>query len=212
LRSFCPFEKAKQFCFEEQRHFSGALALSKRQPPERMLWRLFYFPHIAVLTFGGEASILRPRDEGRCKLSGRYQMHKLLVLGLVWAPLFFGVSTGRAQDKEFQTKVLQKLEALELRLNEMDKRYEVRFATIEAKLEAIDQRFDAVNRRIDDKFNLNLGLVGSAAVILAVLYVYGVQARFINPPKDEDIQRLEKELEKIETQLTQLSQAIRPNA
>jgi archaellum component FlaC len=141
-----------------------------------------------------------------------------MTFGLISAALIFCWDTSHAQDKTFQTEVLQKLNELDgkinelsNRLNEMDKRYEVRFTAIEAKLEAVNQRIDAVNQRIDDKFNLIVGLLTILVAILALPAVPKLLERFKAPPQSkEDIQRLENQIEQIKTQLAQLSQAMRP--
>jgi len=142
-------------------------------------------------------------------------MRKFITFGLIFVSLLFCCDTSQAQDKAFQATVLQKFDDLENRLNEMDKRYEVRFTAIEAKLEAInqrlDERFNAVNQRIDDKFNLIVYLLGLLAAILAIPSVPKLLERFKAPPQSkEDIQRLEKQIEQINTQLAQLTQAMRP--
>lgn len=147
-------------------------------------------------------------------------MRKLLMLGLVLAPLFSVVATAHAQDQSFQTRVLQKLDALDQRLdgmdkrlNEMDKRNEVRFTAIETKLAAIDQRFDAVNQRIDDKFNLIVGVLTIIAAFLALPFIPKLFERVKAPAQNqEDFRRLEKEVAEIRTQLAQLSQTLRPTS
>jgi len=142
-------------------------------------------------------------------------MRRFSTFGLIFVSLLFFCDTSQAQDKAFQAAVLQKFDDLENRLNEMDKRYEVRFTAIEAKLEAInqrlDERFNAVNQRIDDKFNLIVYLLGLLAAILALPSIPKLLERFKAPPQSkEDIQRLEKQIEQINTQLAQLTQAMRP--
>jgi DNA repair exonuclease SbcCD ATPase subunit len=146
------------------------------------------------------------------------QMRKFMIFGLISVALLFFWDISHAQDKDFQTAVLQKLNELDgkinelsNRLNEMDKRYEVRFTALEAKLEAVNQRIDSVNQRIDDKFNLIVGLLSLVVAFLALPFVPKLFERFKAPPDSkEDILRLEKQIEQIKTQLAQLSQAIRP--
>jgi len=131
-------------------------------------------------------------------------MRRFSILGIIVAALLFFWDTSQAQDQAFQTTVLQKLNELDgkinelgNRLNEMDKRYEVRFTTIEAKFEAVnqrlDERFNAVNQRLDDKFNLIVYLLGLLAAILAIPSVPKLLERFKAPPQSkEDIQRYVK--------------------
>ncbi|GEM_PF-2291726 len=139
-------------------------------------------------------------------------MRKNLTFGLALAALLFLSNTTQAQDKAFQTEVLQKLKeidnrfnALENRLHDMDKRYEVRFATIETKLEA-------VNQRIDDKFNLIVGLLGLLlAALLALPYAPKLLERFKAPSENKrDMQRMQEQIEQIKAQLAQLSPPMRP--
>ncbi|MDZ7360323.1 MAG: hypothetical protein ONB46_06305 [candidate division KSB1 bacterium] len=138
-------------------------------------------------------------------------MRKNLTFGLAFAALFFLWDTAHAQDKAFQAEVLQKLKeidnrfnALENRLNDMDKRYEVRFATLETKLEA-------VNQRIDDKFNLIVGLLGLLAALLALPYAPRLLERFKAPPDNKkEFQRIQEQIEQIKAQLAQLSPPMRP--
>lgn len=142
-------------------------------------------------------------------------MRRLIIFGLTAAILLCRESTGFAQDKAFQDAVLQKLNELEKRLDDMDKRYEVRFTRIETTLDErfnrLQDRIDAVNVRIDDKFNLMIGLLGLLAALLALPYVPKLFDRFKAPPQTkEDIRRLEKQIEQIQQQLTQLSQTIQP--
>ncbi len=124
-------------------------------------------------------------------------MRRFLTFGLIVVALLLIWDTGHAQDKAFQTTVLQKLNELDgkmnelsNRLNEMDKRYEVRFTTIEAKLEAVnqrlDERFNTVNQRIDDKFNLIVYLLGLLAAILAIPSVQKLLERFKAPPQSKE--------------------------
>ncbi|MDZ7360851.1 MAG: hypothetical protein ONB46_09010 [candidate division KSB1 bacterium] len=144
-------------------------------------------------------------------MTGEIRRRRLFAFGLIFAALFFFWNTALAQDKAFQTEVLQKLKeianrfnALEIRLNDMDKRYEVRFATLETKLEA-------VNQRIDDKFNLIVGLLGLLAALLALPYAPKLLERFKAPPDSKkDVQRLQEQIEQIKTQLAQLSPPMRP--
>jgi septal ring factor EnvC (AmiA/AmiB activator) len=137
---------------------------------------------------------------------GKIQMRRFVIFGLISAALLCCRGAARAQDKAFQEAVLQKLNeldnkmnALEKRLDEMDKRYEVRFATLETKLEA-------VNQRIDDKFNLIVGLLGLLTVLLALPYIPRLLENFrARPQNQEDIKRLEEQIEQIKKQLAQLS-------
>jgi septal ring factor EnvC (AmiA/AmiB activator) len=145
-------------------------------------------------------------------------MRRFLTFGLISVALLCCRSTTFAQDKAFQDAVLQKLNDLEKRLDEMDKRYEIRFARIEERFNTVDERFnriqdkiEAVNVRIDDKFNLMIGLLGLFAALLALPYVPKLFERFRSPPQArEDIARLEKQIEQIQKQLMQLSQSIQP--
>jgi hypothetical protein len=98
-------------------------------------------------------------------------MHIFLTVMLIAvAPIFFW-DTSLAQDKAFQETVQQKLNELEKRLDEMDKRYEIRFARIDEKFNRLEDKIAAVNTRIDDKFNLIIGLLGLLATLLALPYV-----------------------------------------
>jgi flagellar capping protein FliD len=117
-------------------------------------------------------------------MMGETPMRVLMVLGFTVAALLAFAGPARAQEQAFQKAVLQKLDALdgkisslENRLNDMDKRYEVRFTMLEGKLDALDERFnerfnalnirmDAINQRIDDKFNLLVGLLALVAAFL----------------------------------------------
>ena len=155
-------------------------------------------------------------------IPGEIQMRKFITFGLIFVSLLFFCDTSQAQDKAFQAAVLQKFDDLENRLNKMDKRFEIRFAkleermnTLEIKIDAVNQRlddrFNAVNQRIDDKFNLIIGLLTILVAILALPSVPKLLERFKAPPqRKEDIQRLEKQIEQINTQLAQLTQAMRP--
>ncbi len=138
-------------------------------------------------------------------------MRWLLIFELTAAILLCRESAAFAQDKAFQQTVLQKLDALEKRLDEMDKRYEIRFTKIEATLDRLQDKIDAVNVRLDDKFNLMIGLLGLLVALLALPYVPKLFERFKGPPQTkEDIIRLEKQIEQIQQQLSRLSQAIQP--
>jgi len=138
-------------------------------------------------------------------------MRKSLTFGLAFAALLFLWDTTHAQDKAFQAEVLQKLKeidnrfnALENRLNDMDKRYEVRFATLETKLEA-------VNQRLDDKFNMIVGLLGLLAALLALPYAPKLLERFKAPPDNKkEFQRMQEQIEQIKARLAQLSSPMRP--
>jgi len=154
-------------------------------------------------------------------------MRRFMAFGLIFVALFFRWDTSRAQDKAFQTAVLQKLNeldgkinaldakisALEKRLDEMDKRFEIRFTKLEEKMNTLEVKIGATNQRIDDKFNLIVGLLGLVAALLALPYVPKLFERFKAPPQNqEDIRRLEQQIEQMKTQLAQLSQATRPTS
>ncbi len=151
-------------------------------------------------------------------------MRRLLIFGFVIAALFSFGDTALAQDQAFQTAVLKKLDeldgkisSLENRLNDMDKRYEVRFTMLESKLDerfnALNIRIDAVNQRFDDKFNLLVGLLALVAAFLALPYAPKLLERFKAPrPNKEELQSLKEQIEQIKTQLAQLAQAIRPSS
>lgn len=154
-------------------------------------------------------------------------MCRLLTFGFIFAALFFFWDTSFSQDAAFQATVLQKLNAIdnrldaidtrlialenkfsamENRLNDMDKRYEVRFATLETKLEV-------VNQRIDDKFNLIVGLLGLLAALLALPYAPRLLERFKAPPDNKkEFQRIQEQIEQIKAQLAQLSPPMRPTS
>jgi len=142
-------------------------------------------------------------------------MRRFLTFGFITAALLCCRSTTFAQDKAFQEAVLQKLDELEKRLDEMDKRYEIRFTKIETTLDErfnrLQDKIESVNVRIDDKFNLIVGLLGLLAALLALPYIPKFFERFKPPPQtQEDIMRLEKQIEQIQQQLAQLSRAIQP--
>jgi len=145
-------------------------------------------------------------------------MRKFITFGLIFVSLLFFCDTSHAQDKDFQTAVLQKFDALEKRLDdldkrldEMDKRFEIRFTRLEERMNTLEVKIEAVNQRIDDKFNLIGYLLGLLAAILALPSIPKLLERFKAPPQSkEDLQRLEKQIEQINTQLAQLTQAMRP--
>jgi hypothetical protein len=122
-------------------------------------------------------------------------MRKFLTFGFIVAALLPLRGITHAQEKAMQAATLQKLADIENRLNEMDKRYEVRFTKIETTLDErfdrIDDKFAAVNQRLDDKFNLMLGLLGLIATLLALPYVPKFFERFkVRPERKEDSQNL----------------------
>jgi tetrahydromethanopterin S-methyltransferase subunit G len=112
-----------------------------------------------------------------------------MILGLIFVTLLFSWDNSHAQDKAFQTAVLQKLNefdakfnALENRLDEMDKRFEIRFTRLEERMNTLEVKIEAVNQRIDDKFNLIVGLLGLVAALLALPYAPKLFERFKAPP------------------------------
>jgi hypothetical protein len=136
----------------------------------------------------------------------------LTLVFIVAALLSFGDIT-HAQDKTTQAAILQKLTDIDNRLNEMDKRYEVRFTKIETTLDErfnrIEDKFVAVNQRIDDKFNLMLGLLGLIAALLALPYVPKFFERFwVRLERKKDSQDLQKQIDQLKTQVAQLTQLI----
>jgi predicted nucleic acid-binding Zn-ribbon protein len=114
-----------------------------------------------------------------------------------------------AQEKDANAAVLQKLSEIENRLNDMDKRYEIRFVRIEEryksleeKINALDTKLDikigAVNQRIDDKFNLIVGLLGLIAAFLALPYIPKFLERYkAQSERKEDIQRLQEQINEL---------------
>ena len=136
-------------------------------------------------------------------------MRKFITFGLLVAALLFSANPTLAQDKATQAAILQKLSDIESRINDMDKRYEIRFATLETKLDerfnAVNIRIDAVNQRIDDKFNLIVGLLGIIAAFLALSYLPKLLERF--KIKNNE-QKLQSEIDEMKTQIAQLMRLV----
>lgn len=145
-------------------------------------------------------------------------MGRFLPWGLILMLLLFW-DTSPAQDKAWQTEVLQKLNILENRindlgnrLNEMDKRYEVRFTKIEERFNTVDERFnrledkiEAVNQRIDDKFNLIVFLLGFVVTLLALPYVPKLFERFrIRIERKEESQQVQELRQELQEQINQI--------
>jgi len=144
-------------------------------------------------------------------------MRRFSTLGLMVVALLSCCNVTLAQDKTAQAAILQKLADIESRLNDMDKRYEVRFSILETKLDerlnaletklderfnAVNIRIDAVNQRIDDKFNLIVGLLAIIAAFLALPYAPKLLERF---KFKNDAQRLQGEIDQLKTQVAQLT-------
>jgi len=148
-----------------------------------------------------------------------------LALLLSWEPAL-------AQEKADLAAVLRKLNDIEKGIDDMDKRYEIRFTKIEIKIDAefkrVDERFnsieakmdikldaiggriDAVNQRIDDKFNLIVGLLGIIAAFLALPYLPKILERYkVQKERKEDISRLQEQIDQIKTQLSRLAEQSR---
>jgi chaperonin cofactor prefoldin len=133
---------------------------------------------------------------------GKVAMPRVLtfILLIGASPFFSGLA--RAQEQSAQMAVLQKLSDIENRLNEMDKRYEIRFATLEGEIKRMQDKIEAVNTRIDEKFNLIVGLLGIIVALLALPYVPKVLERFkVRSENREEILRLQQQIEQIKTQL-----------
>ena len=135
-------------------------------------------------------------------------------LFIVMAAAWLGASLpASAQEKSFQTAVLDKLTAIDKRLDEMDKRYEIRFTKLEAEIKAefarLDERFNtvevkiqAVNQRIDDKFNLILGLLGLIAAFLALPYIPKFLERYkASVENKKDVRHLQEQIDQLKAQL-----------
>jgi hypothetical protein len=138
----------------------------------------------------------------------RHFMVKLPSFMLILVALFGFWNTTAAQEKDFQTAVLQKLNEIDKRIDEMDKRYEVRFTKIEEKLNGLESRLDikieSVNQRIDDKFNLLVGLLGLIAAFLALPYIPKFLERYkVHSERKEDIQHLQEQINELKAQLSQ---------
>jgi len=146
-------------------------------------------------------------------------MRKLLSRGLMLVALLFFSNATRAQDKATQAAILQKLNEIDNQLNEMDKRFEIRFTKLEERFNTIDERFKTVeekfnrledkiagvNTRIDDKFNLMVGLLGLIVALLALPYMPKLFERFKARPPDskETLQRLQEQIDQLKAQLSQ---------
>lgn len=138
-------------------------------------------------------------------------MIKLFSFVLILVALFGAWDTAMAQDKDFQTAVLQKLnemdnrfKEIEIRLSEMDKRYEVQFARIDERFNNLDIKIQAVNQRFDDKFNLIVGLLGLIFAFLALPYIPKLLERYkVQAAYKEDIQRLQEQINELKSQRSQ---------
>ena len=148
----------------------------------------------------------------------RFFVLTLAALLLWWNP-------SPAQEKAWQTEVLQKLGGIENRmsgvenrldtienqLNEMDKRYEIRFTKIETTLDErfgrVEDKIVAVNQRIDDKFNLIVGLLVLVAAFLSVPSISKLFDRFKPSPESkavsEQLREMREEINQIKSQLAQ---------
>jgi len=139
-------------------------------------------------------------------------MRQFITFGLMVAALLFSANTTFAQDKAMQAAILQKLSEIESRINDMDKRYEIRFTKLEERFNTVDEKFnrledkiEAVNQRIDDKFNLIVGLLGIIAAFLALPYLPKLLERF--KIKNNE-QKLQSEIDELKTQMAQLARLV----
>ena len=140
---------------------------------------------------------------------GIFLMRKFPLFILMASAWLFLWLPASAQEKSFQTAVLDKLTEIDKRLNEMDKRYEIRFANIEAEFKRIDERFNtvevkiqAVNQRIDDKFNLILGMLGLIAAFLALLFIPKFLERYkASAENKKDVRHLQEQIDQLKAQL-----------
>ncbi len=101
-------------------------------------------------------------------------------------------------------KIENRFNEIENRLNEMDKRFEIRFTKLEESFHRLEDKIAAVNTRIDDKFNLLVGLFGLIAAFLALPYMPKFFNRFKTPPDSkETLQRLQEQIDQLKAQLSQ---------
>lgn len=145
-------------------------------------------------------------------------MVKLPSFMLMLVALFGVWNAAPAQEKDFQTAVLQKLNEIDSRINEldkrideMDKRYEIRFTKIEERFNTIDERFNnldtkigAVNQRIDDKFNLLSWLLGLVVALLALPHVQKLFEKYKEKTEyKKDLQHIQEQIDELKAQLSQ---------
>jgi peptidoglycan hydrolase CwlO-like protein len=104
--------------------------------------------------------------------------------------------------KDFRKEINEEIKVIKQDISEIKQT----LARHEEKFKAIDQQFYAVNLRIDDKFNLLIGLWGIAVVLLSIIAtILGwphiqnfIEQRRIRKIENQEFKELKKQVEELQ--------------